>query len=96
MKTLGLEPVLTPVSTHWSPARLHAKDQHTLGPAIQPVLNPPHCLFIQFIVHQLLRDNLVGEGVRIPTEVHVDDTDSLSHIYHGSHYIVETFQVRKV
>ena len=40
-------------ASYWPPTRLCSTDQHPLGPDLESVFSPPHCLLIQFL-HQLL------------------------------------------
>lgn len=39
---------------YWPPTRLCAMDHHPLGPAVQPLFNPPHHLLNQPIYQQLV------------------------------------------
>ncbi|KAK4829074.1 hypothetical protein QYF61_002018 [Mycteria americana] len=72
--------------------RLYMTDHHPLGLAIQPVFNPPHCLLIQPILHQLLYEDLMGDTVESLTEVQVDNIHCSPLIYQASHFIIEGYQ----
>ena len=50
------------------PTRHCATDHQALGPAIQPVFSPPHCLLIQPISHQLLYKKFTGDSDESLTE----------------------------
>ena len=70
--------------------RLPAIDHHPLGLAVEPVFNPPHCLLIQPILHQLLYE---ADSAKSPTDVKVDNIHCSPIVYQASHFIIEGYQV---
>lgn len=74
-KWTGLGPLLK--LSYWPPTRLIDTDYYPLGLAIQPVFNPPQTgegLFIWSIIHQLLNEDVIGNGIENLTEVKVENT----------------------
>ncbi|KAK4824875.1 hypothetical protein QYF61_021082 [Mycteria americana] len=80
-------------ASYWPSARLQATDHHPLGPVIQTVSNPPRCLLSQPIHQQLLCGDLMGNSVKILTEVEVGNIHCSPLIQQASHLILKVYQV---
>jgi len=60
---------------------------------VQTVFNPPHHLLIQPIHQQVLYEDLMGDSVKGPTVVQVDNSHCSPLICQASHFIIEIYQV---
>ncbi|KAK4819049.1 hypothetical protein QYF61_024688 [Mycteria americana] len=63
------------------PTGVNSIHHHSLGPAIQPVLNPARSTPVQAMTSQFLQENAVGDSVKGFTKVQVDNICSLSLIH---------------
>ena len=78
-------------TSYWPPTRPCATDHHPLGPAFQPVFNPPHRLLIQPTYQQFIYEDLMEDSVKGLPEVQTDNIYCSPLVYQASHFILEVY-----
>jgi len=51
------------MTSDWSPVRFHASGCEPLIPATRPTFSPLCCLLAQSILHGIVYENVIGDGV---------------------------------
>ncbi|PKU44200.1 wd repeat-containing protein hypothetical protein [Limosa lapponica baueri] len=75
------------------PTEFQPINHNSLGMAIQPVFYPVKSTLVYAMIHQLLQENTVGDGVKGLTKVQVDNVYSLPLIKKAGHMVIERDQV---
>ena len=71
----------------WPPAGLHAVDHNTLRLAAQLVFSPPHCPFVESVLHQLVHEDVMGDSVYSFAKVKANNIHCSHLLHQASHHI---------